>query len=73
MLTKQDVFMRTSIFQIDAFTTRRFAGNPAAVMPLDAYLEDAQLQAVSGRQCFAFMHLVPGPTKGGKPIRFKPS
>jgi len=27
--------MRTTIFQVDAFTTRRFAGNPAAVMPLE--------------------------------------
>jgi predicted PhzF superfamily epimerase YddE/YHI9 len=27
--------MRTPIFQVDAFTTRRFAGNPAAVMSED--------------------------------------
>jgi predicted PhzF superfamily epimerase YddE/YHI9 len=26
--------MQTPLFQLDAFTTRRFAGNPAAVMPL---------------------------------------
>ena len=45
--------MRTSIFQIDAFTTRRFAGNPAAVMPLDAYLEDAQLQAIAAENNLA--------------------
>jgi len=29
--------MRTPIFQVDAFTTRRFAGNPAAVMPMDRF------------------------------------
>jgi predicted PhzF superfamily epimerase YddE/YHI9 len=28
--------MRTQLFQVDAFTTRCFAGNPAAVMPLAA-------------------------------------
>jgi predicted PhzF superfamily epimerase YddE/YHI9 len=39
--------MRTPIFQVDAFTTRRFAGNPAAVMPLVAFLEDAVLQAIA--------------------------
>ena len=39
--------MRTPIFQVDAFTTRRFAGNPAAVMPLDRFLEDATLQAIA--------------------------
>ena len=45
--------MRTSIFQLDAFTTRRFAGNPAAVMPLAAYLEDAQLQAIAAENNLA--------------------
>ena len=45
--------MRTPLFQLDAFTTRRFAGNPAAVMPLDAYLEDAQLQAIAAENNLA--------------------
>jgi PhzF family phenazine biosynthesis protein len=39
--------MRTPIFQVDAFTTRPFAGNPAAVMPMDAFLADATLQAIA--------------------------
>jgi PhzF family phenazine biosynthesis protein len=39
--------MRTPIFQIDAFTTRRFAGNPAAVMPMDSFPADAVLQAIA--------------------------
>ncbi len=39
--------MRTPIFQIDAFTTRRFAGNPAAVMPMEAFLPDALLQSIA--------------------------
>lgn len=33
--------------QIDAFAERAFQGNPAAVMPLDAWLEDATLQAIA--------------------------
>jgi PhzF family phenazine biosynthesis protein len=37
--------MTLPIFQIDAFASRRFEGNPAAVVVLDAYPEDAQLQA----------------------------
>ena len=45
--------MRTSIFQIDAFTTRRFAGNPAAVMPMDVYLEDTVLQAIAAENNLA--------------------
>src|ERR1700691_3897295 len=39
--------MRTPIFQIDAFTTRRFAGNPAAVMPMDSFPADAVLQTIA--------------------------
>lgn len=39
--------MRIPIFQIDAFTTHRFAGNPAAVMPMDGFPADAVLQAIA--------------------------
>jgi len=39
--------MRAPIFQLDSFTTRRFAGNPAAVMPLAAYPPDEILQALA--------------------------
>jgi len=45
--------MRTPIFQIDAFTTRRFAGNPAAVMPMDSFLDDALLQAIAAENNLA--------------------
>jgi PhzF family phenazine biosynthesis protein len=33
--------------QVDAFADRPFGGNPAAVMPLDAWLTDATLQAIA--------------------------
>lgn len=39
--------MRLSITQIDAFATRPFEGNPAAVMPLSAWLDDAVLQRIA--------------------------
>lgn len=39
--------MRTPIFQIDAFTSRRFAGNPAAVMPMQSFPADDILQAIA--------------------------
>src|SRR5258708_11524825 len=39
--------MSTRIFQADAFTTRRFAGNPAAVMPMDSFPSDAVMQAIA--------------------------
>lgn len=39
--------MRLPFFQVDAFATRPFTGNPAAVVPLDAWLPDATLQAIA--------------------------
>jgi len=45
--------MRTPIFQIDAFTTRRFAGNPAAVVPMDRFLDDTMLQAIAAENNLA--------------------
>jgi PhzF family phenazine biosynthesis protein len=35
------------IVQVDAFADRPFTGNPAAVMPLDAWLDDDLLQAIA--------------------------
>lgn len=39
--------MQLPFAQIDAFADRPFAGNQAAVMPLDAWLDDAVLQAIA--------------------------
>ena len=39
--------MELPLYQIDAFTSRVFAGNPAAVCPLDAWLPDATMQAIA--------------------------
>lgn len=45
--------MRVRIFQIDAFATRRFSGNPAAVMPMESLSDDALLQAIAGENNLA--------------------
>ncbi len=39
--------MKLSFAQIDAFADRPFTGNQAGVIPLDAWLEDAVLQAIA--------------------------
>ncbi len=39
--------MRIPFTQVDAFATEAFGGNPAAVMPLAAWLPDATLQAIA--------------------------
>lgn len=52
--------MRAPIYQVDAFTATRFAGNPAAVMLLDAFLPDATLQAIAAENNLAeTAYLVP--------------
>jgi PhzF family phenazine biosynthesis protein len=45
--------MRIPIFQIDAFTSRRFAGNPAAVMPMENFPADNVLQAIAAENNLA--------------------
>ena len=39
--------MRLLMFQIDAFTDEVFGGNPAAVCPLESWLDDATMQAIA--------------------------
>jgi PhzF family phenazine biosynthesis protein len=39
--------MDIPLYQIDAFTSRPFGGNPAAVCPLDGWLDDATMQAIA--------------------------
>ncbi|TVV74389.1 PhzF family phenazine biosynthesis protein [Sphingomonas solaris] len=53
----------TRFVQVDAFADRPFTGNPAAVMPLDAWLPDATLQAIAAENNLsetAFLVATPG-------------
>ncbi|MBB4577635.1 PhzF family phenazine biosynthesis protein [Rhizobium lentis] len=45
--------MLVQIFQVDAFTRRRFGGNPAAVMILESFLDDARLQDIAAENNLA--------------------
>jgi predicted PhzF superfamily epimerase YddE/YHI9 len=50
--------VRQQIFQINAFTPEPFAGNPAIVCPLDAWIRDGLMQRIaaeSGRTCAFFV------------------
>jgi PhzF family phenazine biosynthesis protein len=38
---------RIKQYQVDAFTSRLFGGNPAAICPLDTWLDDSLLQAIA--------------------------
>ena len=39
--------MEIPIYQVDAFTNKKFGGNPAAVCPLNAWLSDEELQTIA--------------------------
>jgi len=39
--------MNIDLYQVDAFASKPFEGNPAAVCPLEAWLDDALLQAIA--------------------------
>jgi PhzF family phenazine biosynthesis protein len=39
--------MKLKLWQVDAFAERPFGGNPAAVVPLEAWLPDATMQAIA--------------------------
>lgn len=45
--------MALPFYQVDAFTSRAFAGNPAAVMPLAEWLPDQTLQAIAAEHNLA--------------------
>ncbi|MDP5172486.1 MAG: PhzF family phenazine biosynthesis protein [Bacteroidia bacterium] len=45
--------MQIPIYQVDAFSTVPFSGNPAAVCPLDAWLPKEYLQAIAQENCLS--------------------
>jgi PhzF family phenazine biosynthesis protein len=45
--------MRIPIYQVDAFTSRLFGGNPAAVCPLEQWLPDETMQSIAAENNLA--------------------
>ncbi len=45
--------MRIPLYQVDAFTSRLFGGNPAAVCPLSEWLPEATMQAIAAENNLA--------------------
>ena len=39
--------MKLKLYQVDAFTEKVFAGNPAAVCPLNEWIDDALMQNIA--------------------------
>jgi predicted PhzF superfamily epimerase YddE/YHI9 len=67
--------MRLPLFQVDAFASRTFAGNPAAVVPLRAPLPDALQQAIAAENnlsetAFVSLHAGDGGAERPFPLRW---
>ena len=45
--------MKLPLWQVDAFASQRFKGNPAAVVPLSTWLPDATMQAIAAENNLA--------------------
>lgn len=45
--------MRLPLYQVDAFAAAPFEGNPAAICPLDSWLDDARMQAIAAENNLA--------------------
>lgn len=45
--------MRIPLFQVDAFTSRLFSGNPAAVMPMERFPAESVMQAIAAENNLA--------------------
>lgn len=61
--------MKLPIYQIDAFTSRLFGGNPAAVVTLDTWLPDDVMQAIAAENNLAETAFVV-PREAHAPLRW---
>jgi PhzF family phenazine biosynthesis protein len=61
--------MKHPIYQVDAFTDRPFAGNPAGVMPLKTWLPDQVLQSIAAEMNLAETAFFV-PNQGGYHLRW---
>jgi predicted PhzF superfamily epimerase YddE/YHI9 len=61
--------LRIKQYQVDAFTTRIFGGNPAAVCPLDTWLADSVLQSIAAENNLSETAFFV-PTKNGFHLRW---
>ena len=57
------------IFQVDAFTQKVFGGNPAAVVPLEEWIDDAVLQSIAAENNLAETAFIV-PAKDGWELRW---
>ena len=67
--------MELRIWQVDAFAEKVFEGNPAAVIPLAAWLSDEQMQSIAAENnlsetAFVALHAGEGSAAAPWPLRW---
>lgn len=62
--------MRIPLYQIDAFASRVFAGNPAAVCPLERWLDHVTLQAIAAENNLSETAFFLPEVEGRRPLRW---
>ncbi|HEX2570029.1 MAG TPA: PhzF family phenazine biosynthesis protein [Polyangia bacterium] len=62
--------MRIPLYQIDAFASRVFAGNPAAVCPLERWLDDVTLLAIAAENNLSETAFFLPEVDGRRPLRW---
>jgi predicted PhzF superfamily epimerase YddE/YHI9 len=66
--------MKLKLWQVDAFAERVFEGNPAAIVPLESWLDDARMQRIANENNLAETAFLVGKGDGRYGLRwFTPS
>ena len=63
-IAREGSSMKIPLYQVDAFASQMFSGNPAAVCLLDRWIDDAILQSIAGEVLASKLDL-DGNMKGG--------
>jgi PhzF family phenazine biosynthesis protein len=62
--------MRIPIYQVDAFTGTVFSGNPAAVCPLERWLDEGLMRSIAAENNLSeTAFIVPSGDRGGYPVQ----
>lgn len=62
--------MEISIYQVDAFTAETFGGNPAAVCPLESWLDERLMQSIAAENNLSETAFAVKSEKGGFDLRW---
>ena len=62
--------MKIPVYQVDAFAHRAFEGNPAAICPLEQWLDDEVLQAIAAENNLAETAFIVRRTDGVRELRW---